>query len=156
VKGAEAELTARPASVQRAASLALGSGLLRAAAGIAGEGEEEEQVRWMRRALGELTPRASVYGAVAAAFDATAEQAARAYVYTVLAGMAAAAVRLGRAGPFEGQAALRAALAAERAGDGLADRLADDAPANEWALFSPLLDVAAMRHELLEPRLFAS
>jgi urease accessory protein UreF len=63
--------------------------------------------------------------------------------------MVAAAVRLGRVAPLDGQAALRRALtgpAGTAAGEG----------ADGWGLFSPLLDVASMRHELAEPRLFAS
>ena len=138
------DLCARTAAVQRRASLALGRNLLRAARAIALPAEREA-VSWIGEALGEMTPRASGFGAVAAAFGVEAEDAADAHRYTVLSGMVAAAVRLRVASPLEGQAALRRALdAGERSTDG------------EWGFFSPLLEIAAMGHELLEPRLFAS
>jgi urease accessory protein len=145
---AHAELASRVASEQRAALLSVGSALLRAAAAIAGTGELA-RVEWAWTALGESTPRGSVFGAVAAAFGVDEGAAGAAHTYVVLAGMVAAAVRLGHVAPLDGQAALRRALtgpagaAAGNGGDG-------------WGLFSPLLDVASMRHELAEPRLFAS
>lgn len=138
------DLCSRAASEQRRASLALGRNLLRAAAAIALPAEDPG-IAWAADTLGETTPRASVFGAVSAAFGAAAGDAAQAYLYSVLAGMVAAAVRLARVSPLEGQAALRRALAASSPG-------LDETP----GFFSPLLDVAAMRHELLEPRLFAS
>jgi urease accessory protein UreF len=48
--------------------------------------------------------------------------------------------------PLDAQAALRRALL---------EPLAQETD-YEWGLFAPLLDIAAMRHELVEPRLFAS
>lgn len=59
--------------------------------------------------------------------------------------MVAAAVRLALVGGLEGQRLLRRVLV-----DAVDERGTD------WATFSPLLDIAAMEHAFLEPRLFAS
>jgi len=149
---AERDLAARPAAREREASLAVGAGLLRAARAAALAGESCT-LAWVGAALAGGVPRATGFGAVAAAFDVAEEPAAEAYGYTVLAGMTAAAVRLGRVGAAEAQGILRRVCAG-----GLLSR-----PAPGWApdddeatWFTPLLDVAAMRHELLQPRLFAS
>jgi urease accessory protein UreF len=150
---AEVELASRVAAEQRAALLSVGSSLLRAAAAMAGPAELEG-VQWGRSALGDLTPRSSVFGAIGAAFGVDEVAVAQAHVYVVLAGMVAAAVRLGRVSSFDGQAVLRGALTAPvEGGDGGSDGAGVTA---SWGLFSPLLDVAAMRHEQIEPRLFAS
>jgi urease accessory protein len=146
---AEAELSSRVALEQRSALLTIGSSLLRAARRIA-RPEELGTVEWAAGALGELTPRGSVFGATAAAFGVGEADAARAHVFSVLAGIAAAAVRLGWVAPLEAQAALRLALAEP------GSAVASAEEADDWGLFSPLLDIAAMRHELVEPRLFAS
>lgn len=147
---AETEVAARPAAVQRFAILSVGAGLLRAAAAVATP-EERDLVSAVREVLGEVAPRASVFGAVAAVLGADEAAAAEGHAYAVLSGMVAAAVRLGRVAPLEAQAAMRRALAAPGSPEpGDAEALGD------WAVFSPLLDVAGMRHELLELRLFAS
>jgi urease accessory protein UreF len=140
---AAADLAARPAREQRTASVSVGGGLLRAAAAAALPAELGA-VDAVRDALGATTPRATAFGAVGAVFGVDEQDVGEAYAYTVVAGLVAAAVRLGRCGPLEGQGILRRGLAA-----------ADDA-GGERTLFSPILDVAAMRHELLEARLFAS
>jgi urease accessory protein len=151
----ERELAARPAATQREAALAVGGGLLRAA-GAAALAEEASGIAWAIEALVGRAPRATAFGAAAEALGAPEDDAAGAYAYTVLAGMVGAAVRLATIGPAEGQGILRRVCPAEaEAGEGVptAGPVAGGAgPA--W--FSPLLDVAAMRHELLEPRLFAS
>ncbi len=154
---AELELAARPAGVQREAALAVGGGLLRAA-GAAALAGESARVEWVAESLAGRAPRAAVFGAVSEAYGAGERQAADAYAYTVLAGMAGAAVRLGRIGPAEGQGILRRVCAGEAAEAAAAAPVpspaaeGDDDPV--W--FAPLLDVAAMRHELLDVRLFAS
>ena len=101
--------------------------------------------------IAQLTPRGSVFGGIAASFGVGEAAAAQAHAYSVLAGMAAAVVRLGCVAPFEAQAALRQALVEPGPPAASGDEADDD-----WGLFSPLLDIAAMRHELAEPRLFAS
>jgi urease accessory protein len=149
---AQGELASRVAAEQRTALLSVGSGLLRAATAIGG-GDELTGVQWARTALGETTPRGSVFGAVAAAFRVGETVAAEAHNYVVLSGMVAAAVRLGRVAPVAGQAALRRALVGpEGRGE---EGNAVEGPGSR-GLFSPLLEIAAMRHELVEPRLFAS
>jgi urease accessory protein len=150
---AELELAARPAGVQREAALAVGGGLLRAAMASALAGESA-RVEWIAGSLAGRAPRAAVFGAVSEAFGAGEEQAIEAYAYTVLAGMVGAAVRLGRIGPAEGQGILRRVIAGEAApAPGLPSAAEGD---DDVAWFAPLLDVAAMRHELLDARLFAS
>lgn len=141
---AEDDLASRPSSTQRQATLSLGRNLLRAAAAIALSAEEAD-VQRVAGALREVTPRATVFGAVTAALGAAEEEAAAGYLYAVLSGMVAAAVRLRVVAALEGQAVLRRVLAKDGAEQ-----------AAEWAFFSPLLDIAAMSHETLEPRLFAS
>jgi urease accessory protein len=148
------ELAARPAPTQREAALAVGGGLLRATRAAAAGGEAE-RIGWIEAALAGCTPRGVVFGAVSQAFGIGEEQAAEGYAYTVLSGMAGAAVRLGRIGAAEGQGILRrvcsgGGAAAREPGVGASDDHGDPA----W--FSPLLDVAAMRHEQLDARLFAS
>lgn len=135
------DLTARPAAGTRRASLTLGRALLRAARAILDGG-----ISWAEHVLGEQSPRATAFGTVACAAGATARDAGDAYAFTVLSGMAAAAVRLQLVGPLGAQRALRRALAVpplERGGEG-------------WTAFSPLLEIAAMRHEHGASRLFAS
>ena len=135
------------AAEQRRGSLALGHNLLRAAARIALP-DERERIGWVVETLGGTAPRATTFGAVSAALGtagAEAAEAAEAHAYSVLAGMVAAAVRLRLVSPLDGQAALRRALTATPVES-----------AAGWGFFSPLLDIAAMSHERLEPRLFAS
>lgn len=137
------DLALRPAAAQRRASLALGRSLLRVALTIALPAEAGA-LEAVAAALGERTPRPTAFGAVAAVLGAGERDAVEAYGYTVLSGMAAAAVRLRVVGAVEAQAALRRALAG---GAG---------PGGEPGFFAPLLEIAAMRHAHLEPRLFAS
>jgi urease accessory protein len=143
---AAGDLAARPAAGSRRASVALGQATLRAAERVL-EADARGAVAWASGVLAGKGPRATVFGVVASAVGAPAGDAAEAYAYTVLSGMAAAAVRLQVVGPMSAQRALRCALAGPA---GTAD------PDDDWTAFSPLLDVAAMRHEELAPRLFAS
>jgi urease accessory protein UreF len=149
---AELELAARPAGVQREAALAVGGGLLRAALAAALAGESA-RVEWVAESLAGCSSRATAFGAASEAFGAGEEQAAEAYAYTVLAGMVGAAVRLGRIGAAEGQGILRRICAG---GAAAAPGPPAAAECDDVAWFAPLLDVAAMRHELLDVRLFAS
>ncbi len=142
---AREDLGSRAAAGAREASLALGRALIRAAAAAALPGDERDAVDWVEETLGEAAPRASAFGAIASAFGAPAGDAAAAFAFSVLAGMVAAAVRLRVVGPAEGQRILRRATSH-----------GPTASADGWASFSPLLDIAAMRHETLEQRLFAS
>jgi urease accessory protein len=145
---AERDLAARPAATQRQAALAVGANLLRAARAAA-LAEERPGVDWVAATLSGWAPRASAFGAVAAALGASEEDATPAYVYTVLAGMAGAAVRLGLVGAGAAQGILRRSLAGEPPTVPTVD-------AAEPTWFAPVLDVAAMRHEQLDARLFAS
>lgn len=135
------ELASRPARVAREAINALGAALLCAAAAA----HDDDTLRWARASLWEASPRATAFAAVGAARGASAEDTAAAHAYVVLSGMVAAAVRLGVLPALEGQAVLHRVLMLEVA-----------APAEDWSSFSPLLDVAAMAHESLRQRLFAS
>lgn len=145
---AERDLAARPAATQRQAALAVGANLLRAARAAA-LAEERAGVDWVAATLSGCAPRASAFGAVAAALGASAEDATPAYVYSVLGGMAGAAVRLGLVGAGAAQGILRRSLAGEPPPVPTVD-------AAEPTWFAPVLDVAAMRHEQLDARLFAS
>jgi urease accessory protein len=145
---AERDLAARPAAAQREAALAVGANLIRAAR-AAVLADERPAVDWVAATLSGRAPRASAFGAVAAALEASEEDAAPAYVYTVLAGMAGAAVRLGLVGAGAAQGILRRSLAGEPPTVPTVD-------AAEATWFAPVLDVAAMRHEQLDARLFAS
>jgi urease accessory protein len=152
----ERELAARPAATQREAALAVGGGVLRAARAAALAGEAAG-IAWAMEALAGCAPRATAFGAAAEALGAPEDDAAEAYAYTVLAGMVGAAIRLGRIGPADGQGILRRVCSAEaEPGEGVPPAADAVAGGGGPAWFSPLLDVAAMRHELLEPRLFAS
>lgn len=138
------DLAARASLVQRRSSLALGRNLLRVARAIA-DREEDAALGSLLLSLEATTPRASVFGAVCHVFGTDEAGAVEGYVYSALSGAIAAAVRLALIPPLEGQAVLRRLLVAER-----------DDPEDDWSLFSPLLDVSAMRHERAAGRLFAS
>lgn len=141
---ARSDVAARAALVQRRAALALGRNLLRVARAIAGP-REESALASVALALEDDTPRASVFGSLACVFDVDEASAVEGHVYSVLSTSVSAAVRLALIPPLEGQAVLRRLLVA-----------AHEEDTGAWSLFSPLLDVSAMRHELAEGRLFAS
>jgi urease accessory protein len=144
---AREDLAARVARAQRDASLAVGARFLRVARQIAVPGEDVA-LAGIASALGDVTPRATVFGAVARALGAAADDAADAHLYVTVAGMAHAAVRLAACSSIEAQRALRRALIAAPAAAGI------DAAGRGFA--SPLLEIAAMRHETQAGRLFAS
>ncbi|MEA2207367.1 MAG: urease accessory protein [Blastocatellia bacterium] len=143
---AREDLAARVARLQRVASVGVGASFLRVARQIAGVGERAA-LEDVAGALGDVTPRATVFGAVGRAFGAGADDVADAFLYVTLAGMASAAVRLRACGAMEAQRALRGALLAAPGG----------APGDgDWGFSSPLLEIGAMRHETRAHRLFAS
>jgi urease accessory protein len=147
------DLAARAAELQRVAVLAVGANLLRVAGQIATDDERPGAAR-VAQALGEVTPRATVLGALAAVLAIDEADAAEAFLYVTISGMVAAAVRLGACSSSEGQQALRRALrdAPHTAA------LPQDGPDKDrtWGFASPLLEIAAMRHETRSHRLFAS
>jgi urease accessory protein UreF len=143
---AHEELACSAAAVQRRASADAGRGLLRAARGVTGEGDEPALAR-VAGALGDVTPRATVFGSVAAVWGIAEEQAVEAYAYTALAALVDAAVRLGAVPPLRGQRILRDVL-----GGGPAPSPRAAGP----AYCSPLLDIALMGHETDDARHFAS
>jgi urease accessory protein UreF len=149
---ARADVAARPARLQRATALRVGAGILRVARQIA-ECDERARIDAVAATVGDVTPRASMFGAVAQSLRVGREEANEAFLYTALAGMANAAVRLRLCSTLEAQRALREAL--RRAPEA---RPSDDAATREgeWGFASPLLEIATMRHETRSPRLFAS
>ncbi|MEA2247961.1 MAG: urease accessory protein [Solirubrobacteraceae bacterium] len=144
---AREDLAARVALLQRVASLSVGASFLRVARQIA-TGDEQARLAGIAAALGNVTPRATVFGAVLWTLGAEAGDAAEAHLYVTLAGMANAAVRLSACGATEAQRALRRAMLAAPSTD------ADEDHARGFA--SPLLEIAAMHHETRDHRLFAS
>jgi urease accessory protein len=140
---AETDVAARISPAARAAAVAVGAGVLRAARAAA-LAEEVGGVDAVAGALGGLTPRATVFGAVGRAFGGGRDEVVSSFVYAAVSGLAAAAIRLGAVGTLEAQAIVRRATVAALAGP------------VEHGFFSPLLEVAALGHDELEPRLFAS
>jgi urease accessory protein len=147
INAAQEDLAARVARLQRRAALAVGGRFLRVARQIATD-EEGAALARTADALGDVTPRATVFGAVARAFGARADDAAEAHLYATVAGMANAAVRLSVCSSSEAQRALRRAMLAAPTPDATGDR--------DLGFASPLLEIAAMRQETRDGRLFAS
>jgi urease accessory protein len=141
---AREDVASRTALVQRRATLALGRNLLRVARTIAGPGEAAA-LEDVAGTLEDETPRATVFGALAHAFDVDRESAVEGHVYGVVSAAVAAAVRLALIPPLEGQAVLRRLLVTAR-----------DEPGGDWTVYSPHLDDAAKRHELAQGRQIAS
>jgi urease accessory protein len=135
--------------VAKRASRVQGAALLRAAAAsFPAAAALEEAARAERLAC----HHAPVHGAVLAALGAEAATARRLFLFGALRGVVAAAVRLGLAGPLEGQA-LQAGLAADveealAASEGLS---IEDA-----AAASPLVDLVQGHQDRLYSRLFQS
>ena len=144
---AREDLATRVARLQRDASLAVGASFLRVARQIA-TADEEAALAGIAAALGDATPRATVLGAVASALGVHADDAVDAHLYVTLAGMANAAVRLSACSATEAQRALRRAMLAAPSASALDER--------DFGFASPLLEIAAMRHETRAGRLFAS
>ena len=150
---AELELAARPAGVQRAAALIVGGGLLRAA-GAASLPGESARVGWVAESLAGRTPRATVFGAVAEAYGGR-RGAGRRRVCVHRARRHGG--RRGSAGPDRpGRGAGDSPTCLCRRGGAGSCSLAARRGRRRPVWFAPLLDVAAMRHEVLDARLFAS
>ena len=95
---------------------------------------------------------AVVFGAVAAALDVPAGQAAETYAFQHVRGLVAAAQRLVRLGQRDAQRILHALKPAVRD----AVERAGTIPVEAAGAFAPLWDVAAMAHERAPVRLFVS
>jgi urease accessory protein len=141
----------KPAAELRAASRQMGRQTLRVAAQLLGDsliGEFAEIVH-----LG-ATPchHAVVFGIAGAAQGWRPDDAAIAYLYATSAAIAGAAVRLIPLGQMQGQTIIHhlAPLIISLANNAL------ELSISEMAGFAPALEIAAMRHERLEARLFRS
>ena len=141
----------KPAAELRAASRQMGRQTLRVAAQVLGDsviGEFAEIVH-----LG-ATPchHAVVFGIAGAAQGWDPSDAAIAYLYATSAAMAGAAVRLIPLGQMQGQTIIRSLAP-------LVVSLAENAlelSTSDMAGFAPALEIAAMRDERLDARLFRS
>jgi urease accessory protein len=142
---ARREHAARPASVQRRAAIELGTRLLDQAAAVFDTPGEAEALAWVQAELGTLRPVAVSMGATVWALEGTEEEAAAAVTYAALAGLVAAAVRLGVIGAYGALGILGRVLSTEVGGCG-----------DEPSSFSPVMDLASMRREQLEQPLFLS
>lgn len=136
--------------VANRASRAQGRALLTAAQRIfAAPGLAPASYAVREGAAGHLAP---VFGVVSAALDVSEDETARLFLFVTLRGLVSAAVRLGAAGPLEGQAT-QAALTP------LAERLALDclrSQPDDAAQTAPLLDLFQATHDRLYSRLFQS
>lgn len=141
----------KPAAELRAASRQLGRQTLRIAAALLLDPLTAE---FSQLADEDRTPchHAVVYGIAGAAQGWGAEQAAIAYLYSSSAAVTAAAVRLIPLGQLQGQRIIRSLMPSIAA---LAGRATQTGIA-EMTAFAPALEIAAMRHERLEARLFRS
>lgn len=141
---------ATPGRVGNRASRAQGQALLRAASAVLGGGAGALAARIRAaRAPGHLAP---VHGAVLRLAGADRETAQRLLLFGSLRGVVAAAVRLGLAGPLEGQALqARLAVYAEAVLRACAHLTVEEA-----AQPTPLLELAQSHQDRLYSRLFQS
>ena len=135
------------ASELRAGSCQAGRALARAHAGLG----NQAALRW-RRLVGDGRARGHlpvVQGAVWAASGMTVEVVETLSAWTLISGIAQAAIRLSLTGPQEAQAIL---------GEVTEDiaRVLAGPPPDEPHAFVPLADIAVMRHEWGDVRLFAN
>lgn len=144
---ADCEVAAKPALLQRRASLRIGATLLDRACSVFGHEGEAATLAAIRNSLVEVRSVATVSGAVVAALGGTSEDAAYLVTYTTLSPMATAAVRLGAVSALDASAALRSVLAEE---------FEPDLHRTHPATASLLLDVAAMLHEEILTPSFSS
>jgi urease accessory protein len=93
-----------------------------------------------------------VFGVVTQALEIPEEPAALGYGYTVVAGAVSAALRLGVLGQSEGQSIMK------REWPAIVDAVARAriAEVAHISSFTPLLEIAMMRHERAYSRLFSS
>jgi urease accessory protein len=142
---AREEWASSPAALQRRASAATGRSLLRAALAVSTEAEAGT-LEEVRAAVGDATPRATMFGSVAAIWQVAEEDAVAAHAFSALSTLVDAAVRLGVVAQLRGQRMLREILASGPPPAG------GDAP----SYCSPLLDIAVMSHETDDARHFAT
>jgi urease accessory protein len=135
----------------REASRQMGRQTLRVAAQISSHPVLEE---FARAVAGEMTPghHPVVVGMIGARFEWDALEMTSAYLYSASAALVGAALRLLPLGQLAGQHILwnvRALIA------GLAEDAQDKYEPDMWS-FAPALEIASMRHALLDARLFRS
>lgn len=141
----DAELHAlRPAAAAREASRSMGSRLLKT------WNEIQPEARVAAAAPPALTLPAA-FGCVAATAGISQADAVSGYMYTRLAASLSAAMRLMPLGQHQGHTLLASTLAGVPA---VVDAvLHDDGPLQS---FTPMMDIAAMRHQYVHSRLFRS
>jgi urease accessory protein len=136
----------RPTSAGRESTRAMGSRLLKTWQHI----RPQDSARLLRAGRSHLTLPVA-FGAVASASGISARATLEGFIYTRLAAIVSAAMRLMPLGQREGHALLADRLTRVPA---LADAvLADDCPSGA---FTPVLDVMAMSQQYMESRLFKS
>jgi urease accessory protein len=141
----------KAAAEPREASRQLGRQTLRVAAALL---DDPFIAEFSRLADENRTPchHALVYGIIGAAQDWDADEAVRAYLYSAVSTVTAAAVRMIPLGQLQGQIIIRNLIP-------LIDSLGKRVPEmeiSEMSSFAPALEIAAMRHVRLEARLFRS
>jgi urease accessory protein len=143
----------KPASELRDASRQMGRQVLRVAAGLSGPTSALTTDLFRAVESGE-TPghHAMAFGVVGAELGWSETGMATAHLYSTCAGLVAGALRLLPLGQLAGQRILRALAPS-------ITRLAKEAVQKEiadvWS-FSPAIEIAAMRHTVLDARLFRS
>jgi len=141
----------KSASELRAASRQMGRQVLRIAYNLTAPGLTSDLFRAVEN--GESPGHhALAFGAVGAAMDWRGQELVSAYLYSTCSGLVAAALRLLPLGQLAGQRILWELLPLIAR---LADQSQDTDFADIWS-FAPALEIAAMRHETLESRLFRS
>jgi urease accessory protein len=131
----------------RQASSAIGASLLRSVCDIAADARLTEFA-----STGPHRHAPIAFGAVAAAFDVPAELAASTYALQNVRSLVSAAQRLGRVGQRDAQRVLHRVKPAMRMAVATAQQLTPDSA----GAFSPVWDIASMRHEHAPVRMFAS
>jgi urease accessory protein len=135
----------------REASVQMGRQILRVATNI---DAHPLTVEMYRATQSGATPghHAVAFGAVGAAMDWPLRELATSFLYSTCAGLVAASLRLLPLGQLAGQ---RILWGMHPLIGQLADEMQDKELADIWS-FAPMLEIAAMRHEVLEARLFRS
>jgi urease accessory protein len=135
----------------REASLGLGKRLLSSAANLT-SAPLLESYRALAREDGCQPHHCVVFGVVTQTLEIPEEPAALGYGYTVVAGAVSAALRLGVLGQSEGQSIMK------REWPAIVDAVARAriAEVAHISSFTPLLEIAMMRHERAYSRLFSS
>jgi urease accessory protein len=131
----------------REASSAIGTSFLRSVCDVV---DDERLTKFASTGTHRHSP--IVFGAVAAAFDVPAELAATTYALQSMRSLVSAAQRLGRVGQRDAQRVLHQLKPAMRQAVATAQQLNPDSA----GAFSPVWDIASMRHEHAPVRMFAS